>query len=174
MDNLITIYGPNSAMTAQFRAFKQLILTKQGLEIALLKHVKFYCFSFGYNFKLKNIHNNNLKMGNPMGGQPFDAVEKVEMTSLDTIKSTCTTETSKVVDTKNLKPSVIEFIKKSNPNNDPKSLEEQLKNETLEFSEKTIQLIDFNRGVPLRSKIERTMKLGFQNRVTTIEIETLN
>ncbi|MBS4066185.1 MAG: hypothetical protein KGZ74_16620, partial [Chitinophagaceae bacterium] len=160
LDDLLKKYDANKTLVAQFNSFKQIIQTKQGLEIAILKHIKFYCFSFGFNFKLNNPNVNKMKMASPFGGQPFDATEKVEMTNLDTIKSLCTTETSKTVVDKNLTIQAIEFIKRGNPNTDSKIIEEQLKGKTFEISDKTQQIINYEKGIPIKSILERTTKLG--------------
>lgn len=174
LDNLLKKHSSNQVLVAQFNSFKQLVQTKQGLEIAILKHIKFYCFSYGFNFKLNDPNINKGKIANPLGGQPFDVVEKVEMTKLDTLKSTCTTETNKkTVDSKILLAQVIDFLKKNNPNQNPQIFE-NLNKEEMEISDKTIQIINYNKGIPIKSFIERTTKIGIQNRVTTIQIETIS
>ena len=173
IDALLKKHADNKTLVTQFNSVRLLIQTKQGLEIAFLKHIKYYCFSFGFNFKLNNPTENKMKMASPLGGQPLDAIEKVEMTKIDTINSICITETQKKVVDKNLTLQVVEFIKKGNPNSDPKVIDEQLKGITFEISDKTQQFINYEKGIPLKSIIERTTKLGFQERVTTLTIETI-
>ena len=107
VDELIANSTANATMNAQYKIAKELIASKQGLEIAILKQIKFYNFSFGYNYKLNFVQTNNIKFPNPLGGQPFDAVEKVQLTKLDTKNSVCTIETIKLIDGKTLKIAVI-------------------------------------------------------------------
>jgi hypothetical protein len=159
-------------MNAQYKAAKQLIASKQGLEIAILKQIKFYNFSFGFNYKLNFVQTNNIKFPNPLGGQPFDAVEKVQLTKLDTKNSVCTIETNKIIDGKALKNSVIDYVTKAT-NSNPQAIDEMNK-ASLEITENTMQQIEFSKGIIQKSFFKRTMNLGFQNRTTLLEIETLD
>ncbi len=172
VDELIAGSASNPTMNAQYKSAKQLIASKQGLEIAILKQIKFYNFSFGFNYKLNLIKTNNIKFPNPFGGQSFDAVEKVQLTQLDTKKTVCTIETNKIIDANVLKESVISYVTKAT-NSNPQAIEEMNK-ANLEIAEKTMQQIDFSKGIIQKSFYKRTMNLGFQNRSTLLEIETLD
>lgn len=59
IDKLIASSESNSTMNVQFKAAKQMVSTKQGLEIALLKQIKFYNLSFGFNYKTNYQQTNN-------------------------------------------------------------------------------------------------------------------
>lgn len=170
VDELIANSAANPTMNVQYKAAKQLIASKQGLEIAILKQIKFYNFSFGFNYKLNFVQTNNIKFPNPLGGQPFDAVEKVQLTKLEPKNSVCTIETSKVIDGKTLKTTVIEYVKKAT-NSNLQAIEEMNK-VNMEMTENTMQQIDFSRGIVQKSFFKRTMNFGFQNRVTLLEIDT--
>jgi hypothetical protein len=172
VDELIANSATNPTMNAQYKSAKQLIASKQGLEIAILKQIKFYNFSFGFNYKLNFVQTNNMKFPNPLGGQPFDAVEKIQLTKLDNKNSVCTIETSKIIDGKVLKTSVIEYVKKAT-NSNPQAIDEMNK-ASLEIAESTMQQIDFSKGIIQKSFFKRTMNLGFQNRTTLLEIETVD
>ena len=172
VDELIANSATNPTMNAQYKSAKQLIASKQGLEIAILKQIKFYNFSFGYNYKLNFIQTNNIKFPNPLGGQPFDAVEKVQLTKLDTKNSVCTIETNKVIDGKTLKTVVIDYVKKAT-NSNPQAIEE-INKASLGMTENTMQQIDFSKGIIQKSFFKRTANLGFQNRTTLLEIETVD
>ena len=172
VDELIANSAGNPTMNAQYKGAKQLIASKQGLEIALLKQIKFYNFSFGFTYKFNFVQTNNIKFPNPLGGQPFDAVEKVQLTKLDTKNSVCTIETNKIIDGKVLKTSVIDYVKKAT-NSNPQAIDEMNK-ASLEMTENTMQQIDFSKGIIQKSFFKRTMNLGFQNRTTLLEIETVD
>ena len=161
----------NPTMNVQFKAAKQMVSTKQGLEIALLKQIKFYNLSFGFNYKTNFLQTNKLKFPNPLGGQPFDAIEKVQLTKLDNQKNICVIETSKIVDGVILKNEVIEYLKKVSKK-DSKAIEDELRNEKLEFTESSMQQLDFSKGIVQKSNFTQTMNFGFQNRTTVLEIET--
>jgi len=171
IDGLIISSKLNPTMNTQFKAIKQLIISNQGLEIALLKQIKFYLFSFGYNYKLNQVQTNNIKFPNPFSGQPFDGLEKVELTKLDYKNSICVVETSKIIDGKTVKIAAIDYIKKVT-NSNSKALNE-ISNAKLLITENTMQQIDFSKGLVQKSFFKRVMKLGFQNRTTVIAIETL-
>jgi hypothetical protein len=171
IDKLIAGSESNPTMNVQFKAAKQMISTKQGLEVALLKQIKFYNFSFGFNYKTDYPQTNKLKFPNPLGGQPFDAIEKVSLTKLDNSKSICVIETSKNVDGPILKNEVIEYLKKVSKK-DSKTIEDELRNENLEFNETSMQQIDFSKGIVQKSNFTRKMNFGFQSRTTSLEIET--
>ncbi len=172
LDELISNSAANPTMNAQYKAAKQVITSRQGLEIALLKHIKFYNFSFGFNYKPDFVQTNNIKFPNPLGGQPFDAVEKVQLTKLDSKNSLCTIETSKVIDGKNLKASVLDYVKKAT-NSNPEAID-QMNKASMEITENTMQQIDFAKGIVQKSYFKRAMNLGFQNSTTLWEIETLD
>jgi hypothetical protein len=105
-----------------------------------------------------------------MGGAAFDAVEKVQMTKLDTKSSVCVIETNKTIDGKALQTAVIDYVKKVT-NSNPRNLEEVGK-ATLEISESTMHQIDFSKSIIQKSSFKRVMNLGFQNRTTVLEMET--
>ena len=140
-------------------------------EIALLKQIKFYNISFGFNYKTSHPQTNKLKFPNPLGGQPFDAIEKVSLTRLDNSNSICVIETSKNVDGQILKNEVIEYLKKVSKK-DSKSIEDELRNENLQFNENSMQQIDFSKGIVQKSNFTRKMNFGFQSRTTSLDIET--
>ena len=169
VDELIANSAANPTMNAQYKAAKQLIATKQGLEVALLKQIKFYNFSFGFRYKLNFVQTNNIKFPNPLGGQPFDAVEKVQLTKLDTKNSVCTIETSKIIDGNLLKTAVTDYIKKAT-NSNQQAIDEMNK-ASLEITENSMQQLDFSKGIIQRSFFQRIMNLGFQNRTSLLEID---
>ena len=173
LDELIASTASNPSMNVQYKSVKQMITTKQGLEIALLKQIKFYTFSFGFNYQLNHIQTNNIKFPNPLGGQPFDAVEKVQLTKLDKAKSTCVVETSKIIDGNAVKVAVVNYLKK-NTKIDPKEIDAQVGKADMGISENTMQQLDFSKGIVQKSSFKRIMNLGFQNRTTVLEIETVN
>lgn len=171
VDKLISGSENNTTMNVQFKAAKQMVSTKQGLEIALLKQIKFYNLSFGFNYKTNFPQTNKLKFPNPLGGQPFDAVEIVKLTKLDNKNNICIIETNKNVDGAVLKNEVIEYLKKVSKK-DATTIESELRNEKLEFTESSMQQLDFSKGIIQKSNFTRTMNFGFQNRITVLEIET--
>lgn len=170
VDGLIAGSTPNPQMNVQFKAAKQVLSSKQGLEIALLKQIKFYNFSFGFKYKLNFVQTNSLKYPNPLGGQPFDAVEKVKLTKLDTKNTVCIIETSKTIDGGVLKKAVFDYVKKAS-GADSAQVEAEFGKANLEISEATMQQIDYSKSFVQKSFYRRTMSLGFQSRVTVLEIE---
>lgn len=172
IDACLKEYATDATISTQLRSYKQIITTKQGFEAALLKHIKIYLFSFGYNYKQNHIQTNQLKIPNALGGAPFDAVEKVKLNKIDTSRSLCFVETSKIVDGTTLKNTVINFLKKNNPGNDDE-IEKELRNQKLDMSEKTSHTINYDKGIPLAASFERITKLGFENRIYLLSIETV-
>jgi hypothetical protein len=94
------------------------------------------------------------------------------LTTLDNKNSICTIETSKIIDGKILKAAVIEYVKKAT-NSNPQAIDE-MNNASLEMTENTMQQIQFSKGIIQKSFFKRTMNLGFQNRTTLLEIETVD
>ena len=172
LDELIAASTANQPMNLQFKGAKQLITSKQGLEIALLKQVKLYLLSFGFSYKLNFIQTNNLKITNPLGGPQFDAVEKIQLTKLDTKDSVCVIETSKIVDGRHLKAAVIDYVKKAT-NSNQQAIDEMNK-ASLEITESSMHRINFSKGIVQKAFFKRIMNLGFQNRTTVLEIESVN
>lgn len=162
----------NPNMKVQYNGVKQLIVSKQGLEIALLKYVKLYNFSFGYAYKTNFEQVNNVKFPNPLGGEPFDAVEKVKLINVDFNSSICKIETSKNIDGEILSKSVMEFLKQNNKNH-IKEIEQEFDKYVFEITENSMQELNFEKGILLKSSFERIINLGIQNRTVLIEIEAV-
>ena len=60
-------------MSAQFSTIKQFIQSREGLEIVLLKPLKFYTYYFGYTYKL-NVDDVSVgSFPNPLNGELFEA-----------------------------------------------------------------------------------------------------
>jgi len=173
IDDLVASTLSNPPLNMQYKAAKQIITSEQGLEAVILKHIKAYDLSFGYNYKLNYIQTNKMKFPNPLGGQPFDAVEKVQLTKLDSNTSTCVIETNKVIDGAAVKASVVDYLKKVS-NADAETIDEEVAKVNLEISESTIHEINYVKGIVQHSTFKRTMNLGFQNRTTIIETELIS
>lgn len=162
----------NPNMKVQYNGVKQMIISKQGLEIALLKHIKLYSFSFGYEYKTNYEQVNNVKFPNPLGGEPFDAVEKVKLISVDNKNSICKIETSKIVEGEILTQSVMDFLKKNNKDK-IKEIEQEFGNKIFEIAENSMQELNFEKGILLKSSFTRKMNLGILNRTVLMEIEAV-
>ena len=162
----------NPNMKVQYNGVKQMIVSKQGLEIALLKYIKLYNFSFGYEYKTNFEQVNNVKFPNPLGGEPFDAVEKVKLISVDNKTSICKIETSKIVEGEILTKSVMDFLKRNNKDK-IKEIEQEFGNKIFEITEISMQELNFEKGILLKSSFKRKMNLGIQNRTVLMEIEAV-
>jgi hypothetical protein len=162
----------NPNMKVQYNGVKQMIVSKQGLEIALLKYIKLYNFSFGYEYKTNFEKVNNVKFPNPLGGEPFDAVEKVKLIGVDNKTSICKIETSKIVEGEILTKSVMDFLKRNNKDK-IKEIEQEFGNKIFEITENSMQELNFEKGILLKSSFKRKMNLGIQNRTVLMEIEAV-
>jgi hypothetical protein len=162
----------NPNMKVQYNGVKQMIISKQGLEIALLKYIKLYNFSFGYKYKTNFEQINNVKFPNPLGGESFDAIEKVKLISVDNKNSICKIETSKIVEGAVLTKSVMEFLKRNNKDHS-KEIEQEFGNKIFEITENSMQELNFEKGILLKSSFKRKMNLGIQNRTVLMEIEAV-
>lgn len=160
-----------SPMNALYKIAKQLITSKQGLEIALLKPIKMCNFFWGDILKLNYLYTAKTKLANPLGGQLNDAVENVKMTKLDYTDSTCVIENNKVTDATNLKNSVINSIEKLSSVNSQK--DKEIRNEDVEISESTMQQINFSKCIIRKSFYKRDLKWASHNRSKIMEIETV-
>jgi hypothetical protein len=162
----------NPNMKVQYNGVKQMIISKQGLEIALLKYIKLYNFSFGYEYKIDYEQINNVKFPNPLGGESFDAVEKVRLVNIDYKNSTCKIETSKIVEGKILTKSVMEFLKRNNKDR-IKEIEQEFGNKIFEITENSMQELNYEKGILKKCTFKRKINLGIQNRTVLMEIEAL-
>lgn len=168
----LNVKETNPNMKVQYNGVKQMIVSKQGLEIALLKYIKLYNFSFGYEYKTNFEQVNNVKFPNPLGGEPFDAVEKVKLISVDNKTSICKIETSKIVEGEILTKSVMDFLKRNNKDK-IKEIEQEFGNKIFEITENSMQELNFEKGILLKSSFKRKMNLGIQNRTVLMEIEAV-
>jgi hypothetical protein len=162
----------NPNMKVQYNGVKQMIISKQGLEIALLKHIKLYNFSFGYEYKTNFEQVNNIKFPNPFGGEPFDAVEKVKLISVDNENSICKIETSKIVEGDILTKSVLDFLKRNNKDK-IKEIDQEFGEKIFEITENSMQELNYEKGILLKSSFTRKMNLGIQNRTVLMEIQAI-
>lgn len=162
----------NPNMKVLYNGAKQMFVSKQGLEIGLLKQIKLYNFSFGYSYKTDYEQINNVKFPNPLGGEPFDAVEKVKLINVDFVNSICKIQTSKIVDGKVLSKSVMEFLKRNNKGHD-KEIDQAFGNYNFEITENSLQELNFEKGILKKTSFSRKMNLGFQNRTVLLEIEAI-
>jgi len=171
VDALLSSTSSDVQLNAEYKAMRQLLDTKQGLEIALLKPIKFYYFSFGYTYELNKVTRNDIQFPNPLGGFGIKGVENVVMTKLDRKNSICVIETNKVIDAQLLKTAIIDWVRKASNNNS--SAVAQIQKLETAMSENTMQEIDFTKGILRKSFFKRVMHLGFQNRTTLLEVETV-
>lgn len=171
IDELIT-KETNPNMKVLYNGAKQMFVSKQGLEIGLLKQIKLYNFSFGYSYKIDYEQINNVKFPNPLGGEPFDAVEKVKLINVDFQNSICKIQTSKIVDGKVLSKSVMEFLKQ-NDKSHSKEIDQAFGNYNFEITENSFQELNFEKGILKKTSFNRKINLGFQNRTVLLEIEAI-
>jgi hypothetical protein len=170
VDDLINKSQQDPTSNIQYVGVKNMLVSKQGLELVLLKQIKFYNFSFGYKYRLNFVQTNKLKMPNLFGGQLYDGVEKVELKKLDNPNAVCVIETSKTVDNQILKNGLIEYLKKAAAQAG-KQMDTNFSNENLEYTEATMQQIEFNKGLIQKAYFTRVVNLGIQNRTIVIAIE---
>jgi len=163
----------DEASISQFKTMRQFINTRQGLEILLLKHVKFYNLLFGLSYKTDEIETNQSKVSNPFGGEPYDVIEKIQVTKIDKETSTCIIETNKIIEGSALMASVIEQLQKFSKES-LKELNDRLIKENLEISDRTMHQVDVSKGIIQKASYKKVMNLGFQNRVVIWDIETIN
>jgi hypothetical protein len=162
----------NPNMKILYNGAKQMFVSKQGLEIGLLKQIKLYNSSFGYSYKINYEQINNGKFQNPLGGEPFDAVEKVKLINVDFVNSICKIQTSKIVDSKVLSKSAREFLKRNNKGHN-KEIDKAFGNYNFEITENSLQEINFEKGILKKTSFTRKVDLGFQNRTVLLEIEAI-
>ena len=163
----------NPKIKVQYNGVKQLIISKQGLDIALLKQIKLYHFSFGYKYKLDFEQINNIKFPNSFGGEPYNAVEKVKLVAVNYKDSICKIQTSKIVDGTELPKSVIDLLKRIDKEH-IKKIEQDIGNKSFELTENSMQELNFEKGILKKSSFKRRLNLGIQNRTVLMEMEAID
>ena len=164
---------PNEDWEIRYKTIKQMLSTTLGIRLAFLKQIEFYNHLFGYNYQLHHVQTRHLKFPNPMGGQPFDAIEKTDLTRLDKSRSVCTIEASKTVEGNTLKQAVIDYMLQV-IKLDPKIVDNGVSNAEMALSEKIKQEFDFSKGIPQHFSFERKISLSFLNRTSVLDITTIN
>ena len=172
IDQLISSSATNPVLNPQYKAVKQMISSKQGLEVALLKPIKFYHMAFGFSYPLNDTQVNKIKIPSPISAQPFDATQEVHAT-FDTSSSIFTIKTDRIADGNQVKSVVTEYLKKVSPADGNRVAVETGKTD-LVFSENIIQQIDLSKGLVLNASIKRTFNFGFQSRVSETQMETID
>lgn len=172
IDGLLKSYSSNITIASQLKVMREMIAHKQGLEIGLFKHAKLYCLPFGYNYPLKLKKTNHIKMTNPLGGEPFNMVEKVGLTKLDTVNAIAVIEADKVVESSAIKKEVIKHLKRLGMA-DERALN-YIGKAKLEMTEHTMHQIDFSKGITQKAQVKRVHNWGFQHRISVMELETTN
>jgi hypothetical protein len=59
-------------------------------------------------------------------------------------------------------------------NLDSMVIERRFGNTTFEFSEKSIQTINYLKGIPQKTSFTRLVNFGYENRISELEIETID
>jgi hypothetical protein len=174
IDKLILGSKNNPVKNLGFMGAKQTLNNKKSIEIALLKQIKFYLLSFGFKYKTNFTQTNQLQFPNAIGGKPFDATENVRLTKLDTLSAICLIErTSKMNDPAALKNSVFIYLQKTE-NLDSAVIDRKFGNEIFEFTEKSQQELNYEKGIPIKSNFVRAVNFGFEKRNSDLEIITID
>jgi hypothetical protein len=173
IDQLIAGSKNDQRKNLGFIGTKQMLTNRKNMEIVLLKQIKFYNLSFGYKYKKNFTQINALSLPNAIGGKPFDATEKVQLTKLDTTIGVCIVErVSRIDDGIMLKNQIFTYLQKVEKQ-DSITIRNKFANTAFEFSEKSVQQINYLKGIPQKSNITRVMNFGFENRTSVLEIETI-
>jgi hypothetical protein len=173
IDPLISGSAKDQVRNLGFKGVKQMMTSSKSFEIILLKQVKFYMLSFGYKYKTNYIQTNQLLFPNAMGGKPFDATEKLQLTELDTIKAVCSIErTSHINDKTDLRNQILSYLQNV-AKIDSATIQHRFADTEFEFSEKSIQQINYLKGIPQKTNFIRVVNFGFENRTSRLDIETI-
>lgn len=168
VDQLLVGSTATPSMIAEYQAAKRLVSTKAGLEIWLLKQIKFCNSLYGYRYKTTAVRTSNFAFRNPLGGKPFKATEKIQLTKFDTTNSICVIEIRNTVDEAGLKSCLLDYVRTSDPGQ--KTI--PINYAALELTEDTIGQINFATGTIQKESFKTVMNLGISNRTTLWEMET--
>jgi hypothetical protein len=156
-----------------FQGAKQMTTNRKSLEIVLLKQVKFYNLSFGFKYRTHFTQTNTLSFPNAMGGNPFDGTEKILLTKLDTSTGICVIErTSSIEDKTGLKNQIFRYMLRV-AKQDSATVQKKFGNNNFEFSEISMQEINYLKGIPQKSYSKRIVNFGFEDRIAVLEVETI-
>lgn len=167
VDSLIRTNQKDSTLLFQYQALKELVSNKQGMEIALLKHIKLYNLTNGRRFVSGKNPDAIATFPNPFGGFAFNAVEHVAVTQIDTVHKTCRIEAKKDVDQKGLQAAMTDFFKKAGLDKESVDL---FQKEKLEMSETMFHDVNYQHGTIRKAFVKRVFNLGLLKRVTQVEM----
>lgn len=174
IDQLILTSKNDPVKNLGFTGAKQTLNNKKSIQIALLKQIKFYHLSFGFKYKTNFTQTNQLQFPNAIGGKPFDATEKLRLTKLDTLSGICIIErSSEMNDPATLKNSVFLYLQKTE-NLDSAAIDRKFGNERFEFTEKSTQELNYEKGIPEKSSFVRAVNFGFEIRNSDLEMITID
>jgi hypothetical protein len=174
IEALLKKNGDNQARQISLTAVKQMMTSRKNMEIVLFKQIKFYNLSFGYKYKTHFVQTNQLVMPNALGGKPFNATEKIQLTSLDTVSKICIIERkTEIDDSIALKNQIFEYVQRIDKE-DSAMIARKLGSFSSEFTQKSSQTIQYAKGILLHSKFQMIMNFGFENRSSVLEIETVD
>jgi hypothetical protein len=115
-----------------------------------------------------------LQFPHAIGGKPFDATAKLRLTKLDTLSGICIIErSSEMNDPATLKNSVFLYLQKTG-NLDSAAIDRKFGNETFEFTEKSTQELNYEKGIPKKSNFVRAVNFGFEIRNSQLEMITVD
>lgn len=166
-DSLVRVNQKDSDLLFQYQAIKELVSSKQGMEIALLKHIKLYSLTYGRSFVSGKNPDAIATFPNPFGGYAFNAVEHFDVTNVDTVQKTCRIEAQKDVDGKGLQAAMTDFFKKAGYDKESMDL---FQKDKLEMSESMFHEVNYQRGTIRKASVKRVFNLGVLNRVTQVEL----
>jgi hypothetical protein len=173
IDRLISGSANDEVKNVGFKAVRQATASRKNFENVLLKQVKFYNTSFGYKYKTHIVQTNPLVFPNALGGNAFNATEKLQLTKLDTLTGICIIErNSKIDDAIALKKQIIDYLIKV-AKQDSTSVQKKFGNVNFDLSEKTVQTINYQKGIPQKTNFTGVVNYGFEHRNIELEIETV-
>ena len=174
IDRLVSESSGDPVKNIGLKAVRQTTASRKGFEILLLKQIKFYGTSFGYKYKNHIVQTNQLIFPNALGGKPFDATEKVQLTKLDTLTGICIIErSSHIDDAVALKHQVVDYLVKV-AKQDSTSVQNKFGNVNFDLFEKTIQTINYRTGIPQKTNFTGIVNYGFEHRNIELEMETVD
>jgi len=155
-DTLLLKLG-GSPSKVQLQQTRQVVMSQQGIQTVLMKDVMAFHFALGKEYETNKIQQGQIQIPSIFGGQPYNAIETIELPIINKQTKVCIIKTNKKVKDPRFIEDTKGYLKKIATENN-QTISGDIKSSDFDFSETTYHEVDYLRGVPLKSVLTRNFE----------------
>lgn len=151
---LLTLGGTQTQV--QLKQSRQSILTPLGIQTVLMKDIMVFHFVLGKQYETDKAQEGAIKIPSMFGGEPYSAIERVEIPVVNKQSNIGIIKTSKRVNDPKLISDIKGFLKSAASDNNESTIGD-IKSSDVDFTEATYHEVNLSKGLPLKSVLTRNL-----------------